>query len=211
MLNNFENKNYWEEKLTELLKRPKWKSLVFTDFDDTLVSRIPQFLNDPRFIENRWEAWVKFVRNVLWIKNFLETYYSWDMVVQDILEKTDVILTAWERDLQEWKLKYTWINKENIIVEKHSLKVKAMLDYIVENIWYIPESITFIDDKAFKLEKEFQELSNILKTKIILQNIKLDQSYFTKKYTIHEKVFNSWEEFIFENGKNIRIFDENGN
>lgn len=188
---NFEN-NYFDkqkvEKVQKLLNNPKCSSITFTDFDDTLVSRIPQFKSDERFVKNRWEAWIKLVYEVIWLKNFLEKYYSSKVVVKDILNKTDIILTAWKQDIQKGKLEYTNIDKEAIIVEEHKFKPEAILDYILE-IWQIPESIIFIDDKAFKLEKEFEELSKILQTKIILQNIKLDENDFVNNYEIEEKIF----------------------
>lgn len=203
--NNFFRK---DEKLNDILDKPRINSLTFTDFDDTLVSRLPQFKSDKRFIENRWEKWVDLVMNVIWLENFLGKYYNWKDVILDILNKTDIILTAWKTELQQWKLQYTWINKESVIVEKHSMKPKAMLDYIVNNVWAIPESITFIDDKAFKLEKEFQELSKILQTKIILQNIKIDEKDYTKKYEITEKIYENWEKVFYENWQDFRIFNE---
>lgn len=205
----FEKEYNSNKKLLEMLKHPKKWNITFTDFDDTLVSRQPQFYSDKRFLENRWEKWVQFVKKVIWLKNFFEKYYNQNLVIKDILNKTDIILTAWEEDIQKWKLDYTKINKKYLIVKKHNQKAEYILKYILENFENIPETITFIDDKAFILEKEIQELSKILQTKIILQNIEIDKIDYTKKYKITEKIFDNGKEFIFSNWLKYRIFDEN--
>lgn len=199
----------YQNKLDDLLEKEKSeKSLTFTDFDDTLVSRLPQLNWDKRFRENRWEKGIKLVKEVIWLENFLKKYYSSKFIVKDILNRTNIILTAWDKELQEWKLNYTNIDKEAIIVQKHQDKPIYILKYILDYLWQIPKEIIFIDDKAFKVEEDMQKLSKILNTRVVLQNITLDEKNFVENYTIEQKIFQNWEKVILKNWEDIYIFSK---
>lgn len=191
-MNNLEI-NGFDYKLNNLLQKPRSWILTFTDFDDTLYSRTPQFQRDERFLKFRWKDWIKFVYEVLWYENFLTTYYSPEFVVQDVLKRTDVILTAWEKELQMWKLEYAKIDKDAIVVYEHKKKPEAIIDYILNNLSYIPKEIFFIDDKAFDLSEDFKELSLLLDTKIIIENIKLSQKNPKEVEEIKYEKFVSWK------------------
>lgn len=181
------------ENISMLIWKEKWESITFTDFDETLYSRIPQFKSDERFLQNRWKKWIDLVYNVIWLENFLSTYYNPKFVVKEVLDRTNIILTAWQEELQRWKLLYTEIQNEAIVVYEHKLKPKAIIEKILFDLKYIPKEIIFIDDKAFELEEQFRYLSFLFQTKIILENISLDENEPTKVKNIEMK--------IFENGK----------
>ena len=182
--------------LKNILQKPKSWDISFVDFDETLYSRIPQFKKDKRFVERRWQAWIDLVYKEIWKDIFLKDYYNPDWVVKDVLSRTDVILTAGIDDLQRWKLEYSGIDKEALVVAEHKQKPKAVLKYVLKSLKNIPENITFIDDKAFDLSEEFRLLSDILQTKIILENIHLDPENPTEVDHIDKKIFEKWKELV---------------
>ena len=69
-------------------------------------------------------------------------------------------------------------------------------NYHLKNIKNIPETITFIDDKAFDLSEEFGLLSDILQTKIILENIYLKPENPIEVDHIDKKIFEKWKELV---------------
>ena len=183
---NFET-YIWD--LENILQKPKSWDISFVDFDETLYSRIPQFKKDKRFVERRGQAGIDLVYKEIWKDVFLKNYYNPAWVVKEILSRTDVILTAGIDDLQRWKLEYSGIDKEALVVAEHKQKPKAVLENILKNIKNIPETITFIDDKAFDLSEEFGLLSDILQTKIILENIYLKPENPIEVDHIDKKIF----------------------
>ena len=186
---NFET-YIWD--LENILQKPKSWDISFVDFDETLYSRIPQFKKDKRFVERRGQAGIDLVYKEIWKDVFLKDYYHPAWVVKEILSRTDVILTAGIDDLQRWKLEYSGIDKEALVVAEHKQKPKAVL----KNIKNIPETITFIDDKAFDLSEEFGLLSDILQTKIILENIYLKPENPIEVDHIDKKIFEKWKELV---------------
>ena len=182
--------------MENILQKPKSWDISFVDFDETLYSRIPQFKKDKRFVERRGQAGIDLVYKEIWKDVFLKDYYHPAWVVKEILSRTDVILTAGIDDLQRWKLEYSGIDKEALVVAEHKQKPKAVLEYVLENIKNIPETITFIDDKAFDLSEEFGLLSDILQTKIILENIYLKPENPIEVDHIDKKIFEKWKELV---------------
>ena len=190
---NFET-YIWD--LENILQKPKSWDISFVDFDETLYSRIPQFKKDKRFVECRGQAGIDLVYKEIWKDVFLKDYYHPAWVVKEILSRTDVILTAGIDDLQRWKLEYSGIDKEALVVAEHKQKPKAVLEYVLKNIKNIPETITFIDDKSFDLSEEFGLLSDILQTKIILENIYLKPENPIEVDHIDKKIFEKWKELV---------------
>ncbi len=166
--------------------------IVFSDFDDTIFSRTPQ-LSEDRFEKNRWQAGNDLVEYTIWFENFFQKYYNSEMVVKEISDKTDVILTAWRVVVQKWKLKHTWLeNKNSIIVDSHKYKPRAMLSYFLENNIY-PEIIEFNDDKAFKLLEGFKDLSFLLKNVIVLNNVSLSKDRLNQVWDIQTITIKNWK------------------
>ncbi|ATU05122.1 hypothetical protein BKN14_01540 [Candidatus Gracilibacteria bacterium HOT-871] len=184
------------QDLKNILQKPKSGDISFVDFDETLYSRIPQFKKDKRFVECRGQAGIDLVYKEIGRDIFLKDYYNPDGVVKDVLSRTDVILTAGIDDLQRGKLEHSGIDKEALVVAEHKQKPKAVLKYVLKSLKSIPENITFIDDKAFDLSEEFRLLSDILQTKIILENIYLDSEKPTEVDHIDKKIFEKGKELV---------------
>ncbi|PZM84781.1 hypothetical protein DLH72_02825 [Candidatus Gracilibacteria bacterium] len=87
------------ENISMLIGKEKGESIIFTDFDETLYSRIPQFKSDERFLQNRGKKGIDLVYNVIGLENFLSTYYNPKFVVKEVLDRTNIILTAGQEEL----------------------------------------------------------------------------------------------------------------
>lgn len=176
----------------------KWnviKSITFSDLDDTLFSRLPQLEMDI-FAKNRWKAW-NLVIDSMWINNFFARFYKPEMLVDDVAKKTDVILTAWEIHIQEWKIQSIWLyDKETIIVPKHSLKPKTMLYYLLYDLEVIPEEIIFNDDRVRELSESFKLMSYFLWNKIKLKEVELDEDHPNIVKNTNTIAYNKWNQYF---------------
>lgn len=163
----------------------------FTDFDDTLYSRSPQ-LSEDRFEKNRWKDWNDLVEHTIWFDNFFQKYYTPEMVVWDVLQQTDIILTAGRPTVQNGKMRYTSTNSiESIIVDEHKVKPRAILNWVLENKIF-PEEVVFSDDKAFALLEEFKDLSELLWNRIVLQNVVLSKDRINQVEKIDTITIHNW-------------------
>ncbi len=94
----------------------KYKNFIVLDFDDTIFSREKQLEKEKLLIENRWKAGTKIMTEVLWIDYMMKKYYENKIFpnkfIKEINNNDWLILTAWNTELQEAKIKAT--NLQNI-------------------------------------------------------------------------------------------------
>jgi hypothetical protein len=96
---------------------------------------------------------------VLWIDNLIKKYYAWKNYPKTItsqLKKYDLILTVWVKELQEAKLKATWLDKINYIVVEHWVeKPDKLVQYVIEDLKFIPKKIVIYEDRPdYFIEKK---------------------------------------------------------
>lgn len=118
----------------------KCKALSVYDFDDTLYSRKEQ-LKVPLLAKNRWEAWNKVIlEKMWWYEKFVERFYKKQWITeefvyilkQNLKNRINLILTAWDEELQRLKVEKVWLNFLNSIsVKKSFLKPIALFQYIL--------------------------------------------------------------------------------
>jgi len=118
---------------------------------------------------------------------FAEDYYKKEGLINNLNEfikdivwntklKTNLILTAGDKYLQEEKLRSTWLSYVPYkVVEKHWQKVKTILFHILE-LWYIPKKINIYEDKPEIFYKYWQIISNILWTELVINKIKINDN-----------------------------------
>lgn len=133
--------------------------LIVADFDDTIFSRKEQLENDENLVKFRWAEWNNYIVNVLWIDNLIKKYYAWKNYPKTItsqLKKYDLILTVWVKELQEAKLKATWLDKINYIVVEHWVeKPDKLVQYVIEDLKFIPKKIVIYEDRPdYFIEKK---------------------------------------------------------
>ncbi|PIE85558.1 hypothetical protein CSA08_01335 [Candidatus Gracilibacteria bacterium] len=89
---------------------------------------------------------------------------------------TSVIITAGIDTLQKLKLQYSGMFEvPTIIVESGKEKVKALINYIINNLGYIPSEITINEDKPEFFIKYGKVLTEILGIKINVNTIKINK------------------------------------
>ncbi len=186
------------QRLFQLTYFPE-KTLDVIDFDDTLYSRTPQ-LQEARFQENRWEAGNKMILEELgWYSNFTERYYSTTNlvknIVQVVLSKTSLILTAGKIELQGSKLNKTrlsraWVNVNVVASSKD--KPRQLLEYIVNDLWYIPGKIIIYDDRVRYFKKAWPALSKMLWwIEIVIDKVKLKDSDISNIQRIEQTIYSA--------------------
>lgn len=152
--------------------------LIITDFDDTIFSRKQQLDSDENLIQNRWEAWNQYIKNVIWIKNFVNSYYKNieypKLIINKLRLNHDLILTAWMKEFSSKKIKATWLDIYNYkIVEKAEMKILETIKYVINKLWFIPYKIVVYEDrpKYFIANKEIIE--NFLWTKLEINYVEM--------------------------------------
>lgn len=168
-LNDLENERFDNIfDLLPLIKKLKRSNDVWTfvDFDDTLCTRYYQ-LQDSRLSENRGENWNKLILTKLWwYKKFTEDNYTKELLTNELIDivskNTFTILTAWNKEFQELKIKAVWLHDiSRIIVPKSEDKPLALLNYIIEE-WVIPKRVEIYDDKIWHLCDWLKDLINFI-------------------------------------------------
>lgn len=168
------NVDLWLLSKIKWLPRIDW-NIIFSDLDDTIFSRLTQLEFD-LFSKNRWEKWNKVVDSI-WLNNFIDFFYKKEHICREILDFTDVILTAWRSDIQSAKI-VSILNHSSkdipwLVVPRHSNKPLRVLYYIINNLWYIPSEITIYDDRISELKEDFLFLWKLLWIKVNLYEVKL--------------------------------------
>lgn len=125
--------------------------LIISDFDDTIFSTNEVIESDIRKWR-RWNEWNEYIKEVIWIKYFVDTFYvNKDFpksIVSKLRENHDLILTAWYEDMQIEKIKACKLNHINYrIVYSAEEKIIETIKYIVEHLKFIPNKITVYEDK----------------------------------------------------------------
>lgn len=156
------------EKQKNELERKNINFLI-SDFDDTIFSTKEVIEKDVRKWR-RWEEWNIFIKENIWYENFVKMFYENKIFPKNIIKnlaKNDLILTAWDEELQNLKIKATWLENINLkVVKSASEKPFEMVKYIVEKLKFIPKEIHIYEDRPeFFLEAK-QEIENFLNTKI---------------------------------------------
>lgn len=157
-------------------KLPKQnKSITFSDFDDTICSRLPQLEFD-LFAKNRWRKW-DLVIDSMWLEKFLQFFYKKKYICKYILDITDIIISAWRKNVQYWKIITSWAwNKPSIIVDNHRDKPLVLLKYIIFKLWFIPTVWNFYDDRAKEIEEWLIMVWKILWIEINIFNLELNKN-----------------------------------
>ena len=173
--------------------RKNWKvisNVTFSDLDDTLLSRIPQLEKD-KFAMARWPAWNEVIKS-MWLKQFITKYYSKDLVVNEIINRTNFILTAWEVNIQEAKIQKTELEMfDTIVVPKHSLKPKELLYFILFKLQKLPETISIFDDRVDELSEQLSSISEFLNNAIIAHKVLLDVNQPNQVKNITTDIYSS--------------------
>lgn len=163
----------WKEHEKNLEKKDININIV--DFDDTLFSRKEQ-LENPLLRENRARQWIEVIFNNLWVDNFINDYYLWKKFPQDIINlldvKNDLILTAWEYELQHEKIEACNLSKyKKRVVALWEDKIIETIRYVLYDLWYIPKSITLYEDRPEIFLKYKPLIEWVLWTTIIIKKV----------------------------------------
>lgn len=182
-----------QQQLTKL--RSTWQMIdnfTFSDLDDTLLSRVEQ-LNEDKFANTRWPQWNEVIK-WMWLSQFIKTYYSPDLVVQGIINKTNLILTAGDVHIQEAKIQQSGLWKyDTIVVPKHSLKPKELLYFLLFKLKKIPQTMPFNDDRVDELEDQLSLISEFLNNNIICNKVELNVDFPNQIKSITTNTYSSWE------------------
>lgn len=164
----------FEKEKNKLQKKDE--IFIISDFDDTIFSTKEILEKDVRKWK-RWEEWNIFIKENIWYKNFVKEFYEWKKFPKDIIKKfwkNDLILTAWDEELQKLKIKATWLENISLkVVKNASEKPFEMVKYILKNLNFIPKEIHIYEDRPeFFLEKK-EEIENFLNIKIKIFLVKM--------------------------------------
>ena len=170
-----------KNKLTTLEKKDI--DLIISDFDDTIFSTNEVI---ERNLTNwlRWNEWNQYIKEVIWIKEFIDTIYIWKdfpkHISTKLRENHDLILTAWYEEIQSEKIKACKLNHINYkVVFNSEDKIIETIKYIINNLWFIPNKITVYEDRP----KYFIEYKNLLED---FFNIEVEIMYVEFKNNLNE-------------------------
>ena len=137
--------------------------LIISDFDDTIFST-HEVLEQNTRKWRRWNEWNKYIKEVIWVENFINNHYAnidyHNHISSKLRENHDLILTAWYEEIQIAKLKACKIDHINHkIVFDAENKIIETIKYVVDELWFIPNKITVYEDRPnFFIEyKDFME------------------------------------------------------
>lgn len=161
----------------DILKKQN-KTLIITDFDDTIFSRKQQLENSQILRENRWDLWNKAIIEKIWLEKFIQDNYIWKEFPQNIINNMevwkDLILTAWFEKIQKAKLKATKLYIYNhIIVEKAEDKIYETIRYVIEDLKFIPEKIIVYEDRPEFFIENKDLIENFLWTKLEIMLVEM--------------------------------------
>lgn len=176
------------------LPRMLMKPLHVFDLDDTLYSR-QWTLQHWILSDNRWYAWNKIIKERWGYESFVDTHYgiSWrvKLLIYVLLKERWIILTAWDPILQMMKINAMQLNKQGIpiiIVNTIWDKPRWILDHIIEELWYIPSSITVYDDRVNDISDGLSSLAQFLRVPVNSKEICLSQTETNKIESIRSKL-----------------------
>lgn len=162
----------------------KDKIFIVSDFDDTIFSTKEILEKDVRKWR-RWNEGNKYIEEVIWIENFVKDFYENKTFPDTITKKFDentLILTAWFENLQNAKIKATWLDKFDvkIVYESHE-KPFEMVKHIVENLKFIPKEIHVFEDRPEHFLSTKKEIENFLQTKIKIFFVEMEDNFSEPK------------------------------
>ena len=167
--------------------------LRVSDFDYTLFSRDEQLENEPWLKENRWDNWPKFIFSKIWMTDFLNKYYKYREIPEDIISKmnpkTDVIISAWIYEFQKAKINLCkQLNGYKTIITKNwEDKIIELIRYVIFELRFIPKKIIVYEDRP-QLFIEYKELiENILQTKLEIIYVEMEWNKWYKRLEIIQK------------------------
>lgn len=173
----YKNIKIFENNIKNLEKSEQ--TFIVSDFDDTIFSTKEILEKDVRKWR-RWNEWNKYIEEVIWIKNFVKDFYENKIFPDTITKKFDkntLILTAWFENLQNAKLKATWLDRFPIKVVYESLdKPFEMVKYIIENLKFIPKEIHIFEDRPEHFLATKNEIENFLNTKIKIFFVEMENN-----------------------------------
>lgn len=187
----------FQDEIDIISNLPPWQQLNVIDFDDTLFSRNEQLEKYEWLAEHRWDLGNIFIlasclkisfeeamnlsneQREKWYRIFADMFYSPDKLSSlkiDVNSQVDWILTAWDPIFQKVKLEKTFPEKipNYTVVSKSSQKPWELIKNIIK-LWYIPKEIHIYEDRPEYFEEAFDILEKILKTKIFIHKVKIDE------------------------------------
>lgn len=173
-----ENKNLLEKKDT---------IFIVSDFDDTIFSTKEILDKDVRKWR-RWNEWNKYIEEVIWIENFVKDFYENKIfpknITKNFSKENTLILTAWFENLQNAKLKATWLDIFPVkIVYESFEKPFEMVKYIIENLKFIPKEIHIFEDRPNHFLSTKNEIEDFLWTKIKIFFVEMKDNFSEPKIT----------------------------
>ena len=167
------------------MKKNNEKVFVMADFDDTIFAREQQLNKEKILRENRWDKWTKIMKEVLGFDYMIEKYYKNKNFPKKIINKIKdnnwLILTAWNSEYQELKIKACKLEELNLlVVEKAEQKPQKLIEYFKQNnikadlIEIYEDRPNFFIENKEKIEKE-------LNTKIDIYYVEMDGNRWYKK------------------------------
>jgi len=161
-------------------------TLRICDFDDTLFGRRDQLEQEEMLRLNRGAAGITIITNTLWIQWYMDKYYAGVHIPTDIIsmldKDTDIILTAWMKELQYMKIQTIGLQDYNLkIVDAWPDKILETIRYVLFELWYIPSEIIVYEDRP-QYFIEYRELIEwVLWTKLTIMYVEMDGNDGYKK------------------------------
>jgi len=170
------------EKLKNSLEK-KDIDLIIADFDDTLFCRNDQLKKSEILRNNRWSAWNDAILNILWLENYIKEFYIWKDFPKYIISKMrknhDLVLTAWYKEIQDEKMKATWIywNIRYIVVDEAYMKIFETIRYVVEDLGFIPDKITIYEDRPIFFIENKKIIEDFLWTSVDVMFVEMIDNF----------------------------------
>ena len=167
------------------MKSNNEKKFIMADFDDTIFAREQQLNKEKILRENRWDKWTKIMKEVLGFDYMIENYYKNKKFPQEIINKIKynkwLILTAWNSEYQELKIKACKLEKFNLlVVEKAEQKPQKLIEYFKQNNIKVDLIEIYEDRPNFFIENK-EKIEKELNTKIDIYYVEMDGNRWYKK------------------------------
>jgi hypothetical protein len=159
---------------------------IMADFDDTIFARKEQLEKEKVLRENRWDKWTKIMKEVLWCDYMVENYYKNKSFPKKIINKIEendwLILTAWDKELQEFKINACNLDNFNLlVVQKAEQKPEELIKYIKNNLDYTPDLIEIYEDRPNYFIENKERIEKELNTKLDIYFVEMDWNDWYKK------------------------------
>ena len=167
------------------MKKNNKKVFIMTDFDDTIFSRKQQLNKEKILRENRWDKWTKIMKEVLGFDYMIENYYKNKNFPKKIINKIKdnnwLILTAWNSEYQELKIKACKLEKINLlVVKKAEQKPHKLIEYFKKNN-IKADLIEIYEDRPNFFIKNKEKIEKELNTRVDIYYVEMDGNRWYKK------------------------------